>query len=291
MKKTKILVSGVGLDLLERSGKFPCAVCCKGVGVNSILCSTCNLWVHKKCSGIAGRITNNPLYVCPRCQGTARPIDGRPITDTVVDRDNLDVENAFCYLGDMLSSGGGCDQAIKTRCSVAWGKFRKLLPILSSKHIPLVVRGKVFSACVRSALLHGGETWAPNVSDLLRLRRNDRAMVRWICNSKLSDRSATNQLLKRLNIVEITECLRLCRLRWYGHVTRSNAYINKITSLVIPGTRGRGRPRKTWSECVKKDLLIHNLMDVSPHDRVNWRRRIKQSLVLPTPESGTMAAP
>ena len=52
----------------------------------------------------------------------------------------------------------------------AWGKFRKLLPILTSKHLPLVVRGKVY---LTSAMLHGGETWAPNVSDLQRLRRND----------------------------------------------------------------------------------------------------------------------
>ena len=34
------------------------------------------------------------------------------------------------------------------------GKFRKLLPIPTSKHLPLVVRGKVYSTCVRSAMLH-----------------------------------------------------------------------------------------------------------------------------------------
>ena len=135
--------------------------------------------MHKKCSGIVGRLANNPLYVCPCCLGTARPIDGRPVTKIVVNGSELDAENKFCYLGDMLSSGGGCTQAIKARCSVAWGKFRKLLPILTSKHIPLTVRGKVFSACVRSAMLHGGETWAPNVLDLQLLQRNDRAMVRW----------------------------------------------------------------------------------------------------------------
>ena len=92
----------------------------------------------KKCSGIVGRLANNPLYVCPRCLGTARPIDGRPVTNIVVNGSELDAENKF-YLGDMLSSGGGCNQAIKARCSVAWGKFRKLLPILTSKHIPLTV--------------------------------------------------------------------------------------------------------------------------------------------------------
>ena len=202
MKKTKILVSGAGLDLLEKSGKFPCAVCLKGVGANSILCSVCNLWVHKKCSGIVGRLANNPLYVFPRCLGTARPINGRLVTNIVVNGSELDAENKF-YLGDMLSSGGGCNQAIKARCSVAWGKFKKLLPILTSKHIPLTVRGKVFSACVRSAMLHGGETWAPNVLDLQLLQRNNRAMVRWICRVKLIDHVHTDQLLIKLGVRNI----------------------------------------------------------------------------------------
>ena len=48
----------------------------------------------------------------------------------------------------------------------------------TSKHLSLVARGKVFNACVRSAMLHGSETWAPSAPDLQRLRRNDRAMVR-----------------------------------------------------------------------------------------------------------------
>ena len=34
MKKTKFLISGVGLNLLQDSGEFPCAICRSGVGVN-----------------------------------------------------------------------------------------------------------------------------------------------------------------------------------------------------------------------------------------------------------------
>jgi len=77
MKKTKILVSGVGLDLLQVSGNFY-AVCRKGVGVNSIMCSQCKHWVPKKCSGLIGRLITDPQFICPRCQGISRPIDGRP---------------------------------------------------------------------------------------------------------------------------------------------------------------------------------------------------------------------
>ena len=165
MAKTKFLVSGTGLDVLKKSGQFPCAVCLCGVGVNSILCSQCNKWVHKKCSGIAGSLPNNdPAYVCPRCTGLARPIDGRPVTEVDVDGTLLEAVDKFCYLGDMLDAGGGCDTAIATRCCVAWGKFRKLLPILASRHLSPKIRGQVYEAGVRSAILHGSETWSPNVA-------------------------------------------------------------------------------------------------------------------------------
>ena len=36
MKKTKIMIFGVGLNALKDSGKYPCAVCHKGVEANSI---------------------------------------------------------------------------------------------------------------------------------------------------------------------------------------------------------------------------------------------------------------
>ena len=59
------------------SGEFLCAVCCTGVGSNSIFCNGCKYWVHKKCSGLK-RLKKDPDYRCTRCQGTACPLDGRP---------------------------------------------------------------------------------------------------------------------------------------------------------------------------------------------------------------------
>ena len=72
MKKTKFIISFAGLDVLRDSGAFPCAVCRSGVGANSISCSQCKLWVHKKCSGIKGRLNVTSDYVCPRC--LTRPV-------------------------------------------------------------------------------------------------------------------------------------------------------------------------------------------------------------------------
>ena len=70
------------------------------------------------------------------------------------------------------------------------------------------------SACVRSTMLHGSETWAPKASDLQRLRRNDRAMIRWICGAKLADKIPTAVLHQKLDLDEITAVLRTRRLRY-----------------------------------------------------------------------------
>ena len=75
--KTKIMICGMGLDLLQSSDEFPCAVCRTGVGRNSIFCNGCKHWVHKKCSGLKC-LKKDPDYRCTRCQGIARPLDGRP---------------------------------------------------------------------------------------------------------------------------------------------------------------------------------------------------------------------
>ena len=107
MKKTKFMLTGAGLDILRDSRAFPCAVCRSGVEANSISCSQCKLWVHKKCISIKGRLNLTPDYVCPRILDQARPIDGRPITQVEVDGTLFDVEASLCYLDDMLSAGGG----------------------------------------------------------------------------------------------------------------------------------------------------------------------------------------
>src|SRR6267154_710183 len=54
--KTKVMNCKVGVRQVENSGRFPCGICRKGVGVNSIYCGSCKKWVHKRCSGVVGNI-------------------------------------------------------------------------------------------------------------------------------------------------------------------------------------------------------------------------------------------
>jgi len=46
----------------------------------------------------------------------------------------------------------------ETRIRTGWNKFRQLVPLLTNKDISLIVRGRLYSSCVLSSMLHGSET-------------------------------------------------------------------------------------------------------------------------------------
>ena len=213
-----------GLDFLQSSGEFPCAICQIGVDSYSTFCNGCKHWVHKKCSELK-RLTKDPDYRCIRGQGMACPLDGRPHREVQIGPDKL------CFLGDMLSATGGCELSTTTCVKTAWKKFKELLPVLSSLHPSF----NVYSFCVWSALLHASETWPLTKLNLQHLQRNNRAMIRQICNVKPQDIVTTrsSELVARLGIEDLDLILKERMLGWYGHVVYSNSAVNTAFDLKI----------------------------------------------------------
>lgn len=197
------------------------------------------------------------------------------MTEVMVGDEKLEAVPEFCYLGDMLSAGGGCDLAAVTRCKCAWGKFRQLLPLLTNRHLPLLTRGRVYSTCVRSVMLHAAETWAMTAVTLNRLRRNDRAMIRWICNVKAKDEVSSDSLLAKLGILDVDVVLRTSRMRWLGHVERSTGWIAQARKLEVVGQKRPSRPKKTWEEVVKNDRVKLGMDSTDPQNRSEWRGRLR----------------
>ena len=280
MGKTKIMESGINLDVLKKSGKYPCGVCQSGVGSsNAIFCGGCKRWVHKKCGDIKGPLRPDPEFRCARCLGTARAIDEREVSEVEVGNEKLEVVPEFCYLGDMLSAGGGCELAAITCCKCTWGKFRQLLPLLTNRHLPLLTRGKVYSSCVRSVMLHAAETWAMKVDTLNRLRCNDRAIIRWICNVRTKDEVSSDSLLTKLGIQDLDVVLRTSRMRWFGHVERSTGWIAEVRELNVVAQKRSGRPRNSWDEVLENDRKKLGMDSADPQNRSEWGGRLRERLV------------
>ena len=52
--RTKVMISEEWRKVMQKAMKWPFSVCGKGVSNNSIQCTICQKWVHRKCSGIKG---------------------------------------------------------------------------------------------------------------------------------------------------------------------------------------------------------------------------------------------
>ena len=146
--------------------------------------------MHKKCSGLK-HLTKDPDYRCTWCKGTAHPLDSRPQREVQVGPNMLEVAASFCYLRDMLSAASGCELSATTHVKTAWKKFKDLPPVLFSGHLSFKTCGCMYSSCVRRAMLHASETWPWTKPNLQHQQRNDRAMIRQICNVKLQDTVTT----------------------------------------------------------------------------------------------------
>ena len=72
-KKTKTMISKPGAGPVQKTGKYPCSVCSKGVGSNSIQCTKCKQWVHALCSRVKGKLTEVKHFVCNSC--SSPPLD------------------------------------------------------------------------------------------------------------------------------------------------------------------------------------------------------------------------
>ena len=85
------------------------------------------------------------------------------------------------------------------------GRSSKICYQFSLHATSFKIRGCVYSSCVRSAMLHASETWPLTKPNLQRLQRNDRAMIRQICNVRPQDIVTTrsNELLVRLGIEDL----------------------------------------------------------------------------------------
>jgi len=71
MNKTKVLISGERQKVMQKAARWPCGVGGRGVHNISMQCTSCQKWVHKKCSGIKGSMSKvKKSFICRGCVNT-----------------------------------------------------------------------------------------------------------------------------------------------------------------------------------------------------------------------------
>ena len=92
--------------------------------------------------------------------------------------------------------------------------------------------------------------------------------LRWMCGVTLRDKVPTVELRRRLGIEGVVEVMRRGTLRWFRHV---DDWVSACRYLEVAGSRGRGRPRMTWTARLDGDMKDMGLRPEMAMDREKWR--------------------
>ncbi|PVH39300.1 hypothetical protein PAHAL_5G473800 [Panicum hallii] len=154
-------------------------------------------------------------------------------------------KDIFRYLGSMLQKDGDIDEDVRHRISAGWLKWRQASGVLCDKKVPQ--------------------------------RLKEMRMLRWFCGYTRRDRVRNEEIRDRVGVAPIEEKLIQHRLRWFGHVQRRPPEAPVRSGVLKRGDnvkRGRGRPRLTWDETIKRDLKEWNIAKELAMDRSAWRLAI-----------------
>src|SRR5437899_2975238 len=157
--KTKVMNCKEGVGQVENSGKLPCGIYRKGVGVNSICCSSCKKWIHKGCSGVVGNLQKMVSFTCRNCTEGGAEVADEVKQFVLENNDKIEVVEKFCYLGVVIGKGGGAEESSIARVGCAWGKFMDLKMLLTVRGASLRTKGKIYIVCVQRVLVYSSETW------------------------------------------------------------------------------------------------------------------------------------
>jgi hypothetical protein len=180
----------------------------------------------------------------------------------------------FRYLGTVFDEDGEIDSDITHRTTTGWMRWREASGVLCDRKVPMRLKGKFYKTAIRPALMYGAECWAVKKKHEQQLHVTEMRMLRAMCGVTREDHIRNTFIRGTLKVAPIKEKLRSSRLRWLGHVERREVdhVTRRVQELDVAGRRGRGRPKKKWSDCVRQDLEECGATLADAVNRVAWRR-------------------
>ncbi|KAH1202901.1 hypothetical protein GmHk_17G049252 [Glycine max] len=157
---------------------------------------------------------------------------------------------------------GEIEGDVNHRIQAGWMKWRKASGVLCDAKVPIKLKGKFYRTAVRPAILYGTECWAVKSQHENKVGVAEMRMLRWMCGKTRQDKIRNEAIRERVGVAPIVEKMVENRLRWFGHVERKpvDSVVRRVDQMERRQTiRGRGRPKKTIREVIKKDLELNDL--------------------------------
>ncbi len=180
--------------------------------------------------------------------------------------------DTFEYLGRKLNNSADDSAEVKNRIGKAWQAFNKYKEIITHKALSMKRKRSIIKTYVIPCALYAAETvvWTPQL--MRQMNVFDNHIMRWMCGKKLSDRITIDRLRELTNLPPIQDTIITTKLKYFGHIKRSNLPVKTMIEGLIQGRRTRGRPTRRWlDDVIEWTQKSVNELNSLVKDRKRWR--------------------
>ena len=95
--------------------------------------------------------------------------------------------------------------------------------------------------------------------------------------SDQQERIRNETIRNEMKVTEIHKKVQERRLGWYGHVMQMDEnYVGKrVLAMEVKSERRKGRPCRSWTDCVQEDLKEKGIRKQHTEERNEWKRLIR----------------
>ena len=206
-----------------------------------------------------------------------------PITTKItVSGKELETVDHFKYLGAIISEEGSKAE-ILARAAQTTAAMTKLKTIWKDRNISLRSKVKLLHALIISIFLYACESWTLTAELQRRIQAVEMRCLRRLLGISYKDH-ITNEEVRQIitqqvkHYEDLLTTAKKRKLRWYGHLTRSDGLSKTILQGTVQGKRRRGRQRKKWTDNITewtgKNISATQAL---AHNRHQWRQMVKRA--------------
>ena len=215
--------------------------------------------------------------ICFHRPGT---IDKSILPTVIIMGKTLVWKSSVVYLGSSFSEHGKTLVAYKHRICCAESVVKRLNDrVFKRRGVHNKLKGHFMDIAVFSSLLYGLEHCAAGIRDIRCLNGFFLRLAKRVLHLDFDYHLSYEEAEEKLGIKRPSVRLSKERLRWTGHMLRSEDEVLREVLDFVPegGARGRGRPRLRYYDTIKMDLLSRNTQIVGNTQNQFWAELKQQA--------------
>ena len=199
-------------------------------------------------------------------------------TNIVVDGETIEEVIDFDYLGSLITQSGDGIKEIRRRLGMAsrkLGSLKKVWKGNDDKTKLKFLRSLIFPIATYD---YGSETWSISKEAEKKINAFEFKCYRKILRIPWTAKRTNASILNHFgNIPEhwLQNTIVRQKMKFFGHIKRHQSLEKQIYEGIVPGKRGRGRPKRRWSQDIT-DRLQTTVAEAGrrAQDRDAYRRAV-----------------